>query len=329
MKVALVYSGDAEKASPDNQDTWVQMQEITNHLRYLGHQVLPINFTASLGKLENDLKEFTPDWVFNLVETVGGSDEMLYLAASVFRFLNLPYTGCSDVTLAMLSSKLCQKKWLQLANLPTPSWVNWDGQVSKGAVVDGRWIVKSDSEHASVGLGSENVVASLEEARVLLQEKQREWGGRWFVEQYIQGREFNLSILDNGSGQPLVLPAAEIRFENFPADKPHIVDYEAKWNAESAAYQGTVRNFQFGQEDYELLQKLADLCCVCWEVFSLKGAARVDFRVDEDGNPWILEINANPCLSEDAGFMAASRQAGLTPIEVITNLLPRSKEKRV
>jgi D-alanine-D-alanine ligase len=144
-----------------------------------------------------------------------------------------------------------------------------------------------------------------------LQDRAPALGGACFAEAYVAGREFNLSILEEADG-PRVLPPAEIIFAEFEPEKPHIVDYRAKWDPDSFEYHHTPRRFAFDGADQALVGQLTALALACWRVFDLKGYARVDFRVDRCGRPWILEVNANPCLSPDAGFAAAVRQAGLT-----------------
>ena len=105
-----------------------------------------------------------------------------------------------------------------------------------------------------------------------------------------------------------------MRFEGFPADKPAIVGYAAKWHADSFEYRNTVRSF--GVEP-ELGARAERLALACWELFALDGYARVDFRVDASGMLFVLEVNANPCLSPDAGFAAALAQAGIGYAEAI------------
>ena len=317
MNAVIVFSGST--SSPDNLDTIVQVEEVTAILDRLGIVSQRLAFNESLGDLERSLRALQPHFIFNLVETAGGTDRLLYVAAACFEFLKIPYTGCPASALALLSSKLRQKELLRGAGLPTPDWTG----NHPGHLMDGPLIVKSDSEHASVGLHDENVVTSASSARQILAKKQETHGGEWFAEAYIEGREFNLSVLEGRHGQPQVLPPAEIRFHGFPGNQPKIVGYEAKWDTGSFEYQATTRHFDFPAEDGPLLDQLGELSLRCWHLLGLKGAARIDFRVDRHGNPWILEVNANPCLASDAGFMAAARQSGLTPIAVIGRLLPR------
>jgi D-alanine-D-alanine ligase len=136
-------------------------------------------------------------------------------------------------------------------------------------------------------------------------------GGEWFAETFVEGREFNLSILADENG-PEVLPPAEIIFEGYSEEMPKIVDYRAKWDETAYSYHHTPRNFDFASSDLPLLETLKKLALDCWKVFDLRGYARVDFRVDTKGAPWVLEVNANPCLSTDAGFAAALERAGIS-----------------
>jgi GNAT superfamily N-acetyltransferase len=105
------------------------------------------------------------------------------------------------------------------------------------------------------------------------------------------------------------LPPAEIDFSAFPPAKPRIVGYAAKWETETFESVHTPRRFEFSSGDASLLDRLRALAVDCWRLFGLAGYARVDFRVDAAGQPWILEVNANPCLSPGAGFAAALARA--------------------
>ena len=127
----------------------------------------------------------------------------------------------------------------------------------------------------------------------------------------------------NGRGfvGPEVLLPAEIDFSAFPAGKPRIVGYSAKWCDDRFEYHHTPRRFDYEAADGPLLDELRRLSARCWECFELRGWVRVDFRVDRAGQPWILEINANPCLSPDAGFAAALAQCSIPYDQAIVRIL--------
>jgi D-alanine-D-alanine ligase len=177
-------------------------------------------------------------------------------------------------------------------------------------------------EHASVGLEESSVLSVKSSGQLLAEMEKRhdQLGGDCFAEQFIDGREFNLSILASQEG-PEVLPPAEMRFVDYPPGKWKVVGYRAKWDDASFESLHTQRSFEFAKSDRPLLQNLADTAKRCWHLFDLKGYARVDFRVDEENQPWVLEINANPCLSPDAGFVAAASQAGLSYRQVVERII--------
>jgi D-alanine-D-alanine ligase len=99
------------------------------------------------------------------------------------------------------------------------------------------------------------------------------------------------------------------------------VGYRAKWDQDSFEYHHTARRFDFPPEDTRMLDEVSRIALRCWDLFGLCGYARVDFRVDNQGNPWVLEINTNPCLSPDAGFSAALSTAGISFAAAIDRIL--------
>jgi D-alanine-D-alanine ligase len=186
------------------------------------------------------------------------------------------------------------------------------------------FLCKSAWSHASAGLVEELYrLATPDDKFQLLRDLARrshQSQEPWFAERFINGREFNLSVIAGENG-PIVFPPAEIDFSAFPPERLKIVGYSAKWAPDSFEYSATPRRFTFPPEDESLLRHLETLARKCWQVFQLRGYARVDFRVDPDGQPWILEINTNPCLSPDAGFAAAAAQAGWSLDQVVAAVL--------
>ena len=92
-------------------------------------------------------------------------------------------------------------------------------------------------------------------------------------------------------------------------------------NTESVEYDRTERRFEFADSDWPLLERLNNLSVQCWRLFALSGYARVDFRIDMLGRPWILEINTNPCILPDSGFAAALERAGISYLKGIQLIL--------
>ena len=323
MRVLILHDRVTAADGPDGRDVLDQAAAVTGALTALGHTVDRLDCDLDLAALATELRQRQPELVFNLVESLGGSGRLIHLVPACLETLGVPYTGCRADALLLTSNKLLAKRWLQGAGLPVPAWVEPGDDDLPAGTAD--WIVKSVWEHASIGLDANSLVRGRDgrAVRELLPERARRLGGVCFAEHYIEGRECNLALLAGPHG-PELLPPAEIVFDNFPPGMPRILDYRAKWDEQSFACRHTRRSFDFPPADGPLLARLKQLALACWRIFRLNGYARVDFRIDTTGAPWILEVNANPCLSPDAGFSAALERAGIPFGEAVRRIVADS-----
>jgi D-alanine-D-alanine ligase-like ATP-grasp enzyme/GNAT superfamily N-acetyltransferase len=319
LRVAVLYGAVSPAGAADEQDVLLEVETACAALTALGARAWPVPLTLDLEAARRALRELAPDRVFNLVESVDGRGALLALGAGLLEGLGLPYTGAPLAGLVATSNKLEAKRLLARTGVATPPWVAGVSEQPARAW-PGPWIVKSVWEHASIGIDDDALLPDLAGARARLAERLAGQPGGWFAEAFVEGRELNVSLL-GAAGSPQVLPVAEIRFDAFPPGKPRIVGYPAKWEPESFEFANTPRSFACTAEDAALLAELRGLALRCWELFGLRGYARVDFRVDARGQPWVLEVNANPCLSPDAGYLAAAREAGLGVDEVVARIL--------
>jgi D-alanine-D-alanine ligase len=306
--VLVLHDEVAEAAPPEALDTLVQAHAVHAALKSAGLLVECLPVSLNLQQLRQQLLAAAPALVFNLVESPGGSDRLAPLVPALLEHMRIPYTGAGYAAMLRLTDKVAAKQWLRAGNIATPDWWSPTG-VSGQQHASGPWIVKSVWEHASFGLDASSVVATLPEAQQKIAHCQAVHGGDWFAEQFVDGREFNVAVLATAAG-PVVLPLAEIVFAGFPQNMPRIVDYAAKWEPESFAYEHTQRAFLDATADNQLATKLRAAALNTWQCCALAGYARVDFRVDECGQPWVVDVNPNPCLSPDAGFAAAAAVAG-------------------
>jgi D-alanine-D-alanine ligase len=219
--------------------------------------------------------------------------------------LKLGYTGSGFDALVAAQSKLRMKQVLACAGLPTPAWSERGDGLPDGALV----MVKSVDEHASVGIDRHSVVAATAAAAEIVR-REEVFGGRFFAETFLDGREFNISLLEGPDGVE-VLPIPEIEFVDFAVDRPRIVDYGAKWIEEDPAYHNTPRRFGLEQREPELAARLRSVVLEVWRAFGIRGYARVDLRVDGLGVPQVIDVNTNPCIAPDAGLAAAASEAGI------------------
>ena len=305
MKILVLHSDIAADAPPEELDTLIAANAVAVALEARGHQAEQAAFQEAT--LKDVLAQTRPDIVFNLVEGVDGQGRLAPRAPEMLAALGQRFTGVSAKAMAVTNDKPLTKMMLRQAGLATPGWAvppDWAG------LDGGRWIVKSALEDASLGLDDGAVVDG---AAVLKRAADcaARFGGDWFAERYIEGREFNIALLASKESCR-VLPMAEMRFERWPEGKPRIVGYDAKWEEDSTGWNGTVRAFGVEQQEPRLAEALRTACVQVWKLFGLSGFARVDFRVGADGLPLILEINCNPCISPDAGFAAAAAETGMS-----------------
>jgi D-alanine-D-alanine ligase len=299
---------------PDEIDTLISAEAVAAALAELGFATEIVAVDLDLNHF-HALKRRDPLLVFNLVDAVRGDGRLAAVIPSLLDAVGLPYTGAhSDAWLETLS-KVATKLKLEHAGLPTPDF-SLDGA---GLDPDAPFIVKAVWEHGSLGLDESSVVKGADVPRVIADRTDR-FGTEHFAENYVEGREFNLALLEE-RGRARVLPMAEILFEDWTEGSPRIVGYDAKWTAESEAYTGTPRRFGLGEREPALAAQLENLAKSCWDLFNLAGYARVDVRVDAQGKSWILEVNVNPCLNPDAGFAAAAATAGLSYRDLVGRII--------
>jgi D-alanine-D-alanine ligase len=325
IRVAVLHSEVAAGVRKDEDDVLIQAEVVSWALANLGYESTLMPFSVDNRAMGEKLLAFNPAFVFNLVETVEGTGRLIYLAPAVLDKIGISYTGAKTEAIFLTSNKIVAKRFLSKAGMATPHWLSAEDIRRGAAVAAGTYIIKSVWEHASIGLHDDATVfvSNPDDLLFELQSRREKLGGECFAEVFIEGREFNLSVLAASEGLA-VLPPAEILFPGFPPEKPKMVGYYAKWEPDSFEYQHTPRRFNFPEADTRLLREFARIAQDCWDLFALRGYARVDFRVDTSGQPWVLEVNTNPCLSPDAGFIAATEQAGLSFEGVIERIVAAS-----
>lgn len=293
-RCVLLHQAVGRDAGPDEQDTLAAVDAVSDALEADGFLVeriaLGLDFRSFAARLAAD----PPALVFNLVESLPGlslSGPGALAAAALLEGSAIPFTGSRLAALALSTDKPAAKRALRRGGVPVPP--------DPGEGWPGPFIVKHATEHASFGLCPRSV----------RRKPPQELPPGTFVEAFLSGREFNLSVLEESSGLR-VLPPAELVFtESWPAGLPRILDYAGKWLPDDPRFTATVRRFD--GIDAELGSTLRRLALRAFSVLGLRGYGRIDIRLDANGVPRVLDVNANPALARDAGLAAAAAEAGL------------------
>lgn len=319
-KALIFHSKLGPNPPPDELDVLDEAKYFKDGLATLGYEVHQFEFENNLDRNKEIINEIRTDFIVNLVETINGDGRLIHIAPSLFEHLAVPFTGCSSEAIYVTSNKLLSKKVMNLAGIPTPAFSVHPDELKSGFNKK-LFLLKSLWEHASFGMDEHDPVfigdAKIIAGRLELKNKRQQ---AFFAEEYIEGREFNVSVIA-GEHEPIVLPVPEIKFMNYPDAKPKIVGYRAKWDEASFEYKHTVRRFVDENTEPDLCQRIRKICLQCWKEFDLRGYVRVDLRMDEKDNLYVLEINANPCISADSGFVAAATQSGLSQTEIVKSII--------
>ena len=315
-KVIVLFNAVDVNCNPDEADVLHQVELVSEALIDLGYLPEAFPLGNNLKSDMDQIKDRDPLFVFNLVESVFDKGELLYMGPALLNALKIPFTGVPVEGLFITTNKVLTKKLLKYNRIPTPDYFTIDEVLRLKP--NTRYLLKPVSEDGSVGLDEDSVFSR--EQKEMVEKIKHLPSSHYFMEEFIEGREFNLSIL-GGKGKVDVLPPAEMVFHNYPEGKPRILGYTAKWDESSMEYKNTTRSFDSLSPESNLYKEMVRLSRECWEYFGLKGFARVDFRVDEKDKPFVIEINGNPCISPDSGFIAAAHRAGLSNKEVIGRII--------
>jgi D-alanine-D-alanine ligase len=346
MKVAVVHNAVAQdEKDPATLDVIEQSKHVAASLRAAGHAGRLIALDRDVAKILRKLKLYRPDCIFNLVESVGGHPALHPCAAALWELIGLPHTGSPSWALEQTTDKALSKTLLAAAGIATPEWAVCRDVSDGWRRVPGPWILKPAMEDASIGIDEDSVIR--DPAAVpgkLLALRRRFPRQAVLVERFVDGREFNISLLAEepaprsfprfgtggeesargGERGAEVLPPAEMTFADYPPGKDRVLGYRAKWEPAAFEFAHTIRRFDFPPEESGLIEQMAQITKRCWALFDLHGYGRVDLRVDADSHIFVIEVNANPCLAPDAGFAAAVARAGLSPAQMVQRILEDS-----
>lgn len=304
-----------------------EYEEIKETLNKCGYQTEAFNLLDNIDELCSKLGSGEFDVVFNLVESVGGESIKEMYVAGIYELYNIPYTGCSAVTLGLCLNKHRAKLIMKGAGFNVPNWKLY--QNPSTIIFDSKpefpVIVKPSQEDASVGISEQSVVYNENDLKEQLEFLYNTLKQPILVEEYIEGREINSAIL--GDKEKIALPLSEISFDTLPEDLPKIVTYDGKWIKDSLYYKNTIPVCP-APLDNEFAEKIKKIALEVSNLFGCRDYCRVDFRIDKNNQPYILEVNPNPDISIDAGFGRAAKAYGLSYDELLVRIIEFALERK-
>jgi D-alanine-D-alanine ligase len=317
--------GSEEKIYPANLIR-EEVGEIEKSLKELGFNPYILAIDQFSRELVTTLHSLAPRFLWNLCEELQGNCSLEMCMAGFLDLMNIPYTGCGAFTLGLALNKFRVKQILKAGGIPVPrgELVLPGERIRRQAMRHFPVIVKPVAEDASLGINSNSVcyeAAHLEQQVAYIHDVYRQGA---LIDQYIDGREFNVAVLYGK--EPQVLPISEIDFSRMPEDEPRIVSYRAKWDEDSLVCQCTVPVCP-ADLPARTEARIRDIALRCSQWMECRDYCRVDMRMDAKGNVYVLEVNPNPDLSPDAGFMRAARAAGLTYTDVVARITYSTLER--
>jgi D-alanine-D-alanine ligase len=319
-------NGTAETVDASELGVLDEMEDIKSALNAMGYRAKTMNVDSNVFRLIDYLRNERPDLIFNLVECVENESAQEMNVAGIYELLKIPYTGAGPLTLGIALNKPRVKEILSYYGIRTPRHQVF--QANEKVELDPKLsypvFVKPSREDASVGISDESVVYSLAELRRQVRFIHEEFEQPALVEQYIEGREVNVAIM--GNRKPVVLPISEIDFSGLTEDMHKIVSYDAKWMQGTIAFSGTrgVCPADLTADEEALLK---DIALRCYRVIGCRDYARVDIRLTRNKTPYVLEVNPNPDISDDAGFARSAMAHGLTFPQVVGKIVDYALER--
>jgi D-alanine-D-alanine ligase len=307
VKIGLLHTKEAAEAPTDP-----VLGQLSDALTRLGHELEPIEVDKRVEPLVTALGRSRPELIVNIAESFGGKSALESNVAALLNLMGLRYTGSSPAGLILAGDKILTKKVLNFHGIRTARFATvYRGALDWAEDVQFPVIVKPPQEDASVGLTSASVVRDLKQLLQQMDALQTEFEQPVLVEEFIEGREFYVGVLGNANAR--ALPVIELDFSKFPDDRPRIASWEAKWGDDQgggAEFEGTTSVFPQDLPE-ELAERLQAVAVDAFQALRLRDYGRVDLRVNDREEIFVIEVNPNCYLERESEFARAAARGGL------------------
>jgi D-alanine-D-alanine ligase len=322
--LALVYPDHVPPDSIEGLDQrevlpWRAEYDVISCLRTRKHEVLALGVQEELQPIRDAVEAMKPHVVFNLLEEFHHNALYDHNIVSFLELIRIPYTGCNPRGLVISRDKALGKKLLAYHRIRSPAFAVFSlgRRVRRPPKLGFPLIVKSLTEHASLGIAKASLVDGDAELAERVQFIHESVGTDAIAEQFIIGRELYVSVLGNTRLQ--ALPAWELVIERSAPNEPLIATAKVKHDLEYQEKRGV--QLQAAELDEPVSAAIARLSRRIYRILEMSGYARIDYRLDANGALWFLDANPNPDISASEELASAARSAGMTYPALIQRLL--------
>lgn len=311
---------------PDAKEPDIVVQQVEQALRKRGHQTSTLAIHDDVVELVGELRRRKPDAVFNLVESFG-ADILggLIGVTGVLDLLEVPYTGGGPGELYLQEDKTLSKKLLAYEKVLYPDFASFspDADFETGGKLRLPLFVKPARMDASIGIDAKSLVRTTQELLERVANIHEKYGDAALAEEYIEGREMYVGIL--GNLEPQVFPPVEMDFSGLPEGAAKIVDNKAKFDKDSPEYKGT--KSVLAKLEPELKARVQKVALDAYRALRVRDYGRIDLRVAESGDIYVIEVNANCYLEKDGEFAMAAKAADLDYESLISRIVELALER--
>ncbi|MCP4887776.1 ATP-grasp domain-containing protein [Rubripirellula sp.] len=309
-----------EGVSEEEIDPWKAEFDVCETLRRLGHDVLPLGVYDDLAPIRVALRDFQPNITFMLLEEFHGVVTYDFAVISYLELMQQPYTGCNPRGLLLSKDKALSKKVMTFHRIPTPRFAVFPigRKVHRPKKLSFPLFVKSVVEDASFGISQASIVhndQALADRVKFVHEKTNDDA---IAEQYIEGREIYVGVL--GNTRLTTFPAWEMSFEKMPDDVARIATSRVKWDRKYQIKHG-ITTHAAKDLDEATQERVSRLCKRVYRALSMSGYGRMDLRMTDSGEIYVIEANANPNIEYGEDFAESAESVGLSYEAVLQRIL--------
>jgi D-alanine-D-alanine ligase len=326
VRIAVVFDTPYKGFTPDDQFRQMEAElkggvqaepemeyQVAGALQENGHEILLIGIYSDAREILDRCAEWKPDLVMNCVEAFRNDDHLDYLFPALLEAGGYRYTGSSPLGLLVSRDKAMSKKILAYHGIRVPGFATWRvGEVIEGSPSELRFplIVKPLAADASAGIAQASVVEDLDALRERVGFVHQRFEQPAIAEEFIAGRELYASVVGNGDRLE-ILPLTELVFDKEKTEpEERIATQSAKWDEPYRKRKG-IRNVFARPVSAAAREAIEGICHTAFRALWLRDYARIDLRLTEEGELWVLEANANPFLSRGHEIANAADKAGM------------------